>query len=61
MSSVTYGKCNYGKCNHGKRIMANKTEPVLLILVDNLYICRKINKTLKNPFHKNYAKVGVIK
>ena len=38
MASVTYGKCYlwqkyYVKCNYGKNIMANETEPSV-ILVD---------------------------
>ena len=40
-----YGKCNYGKNIYGKNIMANETEPFILM--------SKIRITYVNPEHFN--------
>ena len=69
MANVTYGNCDlwqmyYGACsyikyNYGKHIMANKTEPYLLIreCVKSPTFCRQVRKTLTlDPRHRRKSK-----
>ena len=71
MASVTYGKCYlwqkyYVKCNYGKNIMANETEPSILLntllkwkmshFLSKIYLKRK-QEHVKNRLKKMSAKI----